>query len=113
MPPEARKFLNDMLDRATFAMSLMKDKTLDDLVNNRLIRSAVERELMVLGEALYQLHGLHPAIAEQVNAWREIIAFRHVLVHGYEALNMQVIWAVIHDDLAPLVVQLEELLTRK
>lgn len=113
MPPEAGKFLNDMLDRAAFALSLMKDKTLDDLVNNRLIRSAVERELMVLGEALYQLHGLHPAIAEQVDSWREIIAFRHVLVHGYESLNMQVIWSVIRDDLAPLIVQLEALLAKE
>lgn len=113
MPPEARKFLEDMLDRASYVRGLMADKSLDDLMNNRLTRSAVERERMVLGEALYQLHGLHPAIAEQVNAWREIIAFRHVLVHGYESLNMQVIWSVIRDDLAPLIVQLEELLAKE
>jgi uncharacterized protein with HEPN domain len=92
MPPDPRKFLTDMVDRATFASQFMADKSLDDLMHNRPVRSAVERELMVLGEALYQLHRNFPQIAEQIDSWQQIIGFRHVLVHGYDSLNVRVIW---------------------
>ncbi len=77
----------------------MADKSLADLEENRPIRSAVERELMVLSEALYQLHRNFPEVAEQITSWREIIGFRHALVHGYDSLKMPVIWDVINDDL--------------
>jgi uncharacterized protein with HEPN domain len=111
MPPDPRKFLSDILDRATFVSEFMVDKSLDDLVHNRPIRSAIERELMVLGEALYQLHRNSPEIAEQIDSWQQIIGFRHVLVHGYDSLNMRVIWDVIKDDLEPLIRQVNALLT--
>jgi len=82
MPQKTRKYLEDMLDRASFVSDFMKDKSLEDLANDRPVRSAVERELMVLGEALYQLHQRSPEVAERINYWKEIISFRHVLVHG-------------------------------
>ncbi len=110
MQLEAKKFLGDMLDRARFVRQYMEDKSLDDLVNNRPIRSAIERELMVLGEAMYQLHRQFPEIAEQIDSWNKIIYFRHVLVHGYDSLNMNVIWEVIQVKLDPLVQQIESLL---
>jgi len=110
MPPEPQKFLSDILDRATFVTEYMADKSLADLEQNRPVRSAVERELMVLGEAFYQLHRRFPEVAQQIDSWREIIGFRHVLVHGYESLNMQVIWDVIQDDLKPLIRQVNTLL---
>lgn len=63
MPPDPRKFLLDIVDRARFVSEFMADKSLADLEQNRPVRSAVERELMVLGEALYQLHRNAPANA--------------------------------------------------
>jgi uncharacterized protein with HEPN domain len=113
MPPDAVKYLSDMLDRATFVRQYLLDKTLDDLISHRPIRSAAERELMVLGEAMYMLHRKFPEIAGRIDSWNQIIHFRHVLVHGYEAVSMQVIWDVVHDDLDPLIARLHELLLEK
>ncbi len=110
MLPDAKKYLSDMLDRAQFVREYMADKSLDDLINERPIRSAVERELMVLGEAMYQLHRQFPELAEQIDSWNKIIHFRHVLVHGYDSLNMRVIWETIQGKLDPLIQQLETLL---
>ncbi len=110
MQPDPRKYLTDMLDRATFVLQFMADKSLDDLENDRPTRSAVERELMVLGEALYQLHRIHPIIAERIDSWNRIIGFRHVLVHGYDSLDMRILWDAIQDDLEPLIGRIETLL---
>ncbi len=109
MPRDPAKYLHDMLDRACFVQQVMADKTLDDLVRDRLLRSAVERELMVLGEALYQLHRTSPTLAQRITSYEEIIGFRHVLVHGYDAISMRVIYDVISDDLPRFVNQVRDL----
>jgi uncharacterized protein with HEPN domain len=39
--------------------------------------------------------------------WREITAMRHRLAHGYDAVDLDILWDTIHEDLAPLIAQLE------
>lgn len=94
MPHDPRKYLVDIQDRA----------------KDRQTRSAVERELMVLGEAFFQLHERFPEIAEQFDAWKEIVRFRHVMVHGYDSVNVRTLWEVIQNDLDPLLDRVRELL---
>lgn len=52
MTPEARKLLDDMLDRARYLCELAQQRPLEEMETDRMLRSAVERELMVLGKAL-------------------------------------------------------------
>ena len=111
MQRDSRKFLGDMLDRAQFVSHLLVDKTVTDLESDRLLRSAVERELMVLGEALCQLHRIAPERAEQITRWDDIIGFRHILVHGYDVLDMQIVWDATKQDLPQLIHQLELMLS--
>ncbi len=107
---DPHKYLNDMRDRAAFAVELLADRARQDLNSDRVLRSALERELSIVGEALYQLHQIAPAIATKIENWQEIIRFRHVLVHGYSTLDMDVIWDVVRDDLNPLILQIEIML---
>ncbi len=113
MPHDPRKYLSEMLDRATFVSQFMADQSPDVLQTSRLIRSAVERELMVLGEALFQLHRAHLSIAKQIQSWDKIIGFRHVLVHGYDSLNLDIIWDVVHDELPSFIEQVNKLLAKE
>jgi uncharacterized protein with HEPN domain len=113
MRRDPRKFLNDMLDRAEFVSRILIDRSLADLETDRPLRSAVERELMVLGEALYQLHRLDPEKAEQIDRWDDIIDFRHVLVHGYHVLDMKVVWEAVQIDVPPLIEQLKSMLSEE
>ncbi len=113
MSREPKKYLHDMLDRARAVSSFVRGRESDDLNTDRLFRSAVERELMVLGEALYQLHETDPDLGEQINSHREIIGFRHVLVHGYHSLRADVLWQTIIEDIPPLIEQLDSMLSDK
>ena len=38
------------------------------------------------------------------------MGFRHVLVHGYDMLDMEIIWDVVKDDLPQLIKQLDSML---
>jgi uncharacterized protein with HEPN domain len=80
---------------------------------DRLLRSAVEREFSIIGEALVQLHRLDPTVAEQIDGWQRIIGFRHVLIHGYAALEMHTIFEIARTKLPTLVDQLEMLLRER
>ena len=113
MSHDPRKYLCDMQDRAKFVVEVLENRTCNDLHNDRLLRSAVERELMALGEALIQLHRVNPEIAERIDKWNDIMGFRHVLVHGYDILDMEIIWDVVKDDLPQLIEQLDSMLSDK
>jgi uncharacterized protein with HEPN domain len=69
---------------------------------DRRTQKAVLRELQELSESLQHISqetkDEHPEIP-----WRDISAFRNVLVHDYLGINLNRIWEVIHEDLPPLV----------
>jgi uncharacterized protein with HEPN domain len=109
---DPRKYLCDMQDRALFVAEVLKDRVREDLDDDRIIRCAVERELISLGEALNQLHRLAPEIAEQIERWKDIIGFRHILVHGYDIMDMDVVWDIVRDDIPLLLEQLDAMLKK-
>lgn len=39
--------------------------------------------------------------------WPRIAATRNVLIHGYFAVNLKVIWGIISEDVAPLAAAVE------
>jgi uncharacterized protein with HEPN domain len=82
-----KKYLYDIINCSEFILELTKDKTVEDYKNDRVFRSALERELQIIGEAMLQLDRVSPEIVEEVSEHRSIIGFRHVLVHGYVSLD--------------------------
>ena len=61
----------------------------------------VIHHLQIIGEAANRLsegfRADHPEIP-----WDQIIGMRHVLVHGYFEIDLDIVWAVIEKDLSPL-----------
>ena len=99
---EPEKYLYDMLSSCEFLLEFTVGKTVDDYVNERAFRSAIERELQIIGEALIHLEKAAPAVAARIPEYQNIIGFRHVLVHGYDSLDPLTVWNVIETKLADL-----------
>lgn len=59
---------------------------------------------------MMQLDRVAPAITERIPEYRNIIAFRHVLVHGYDSLDPQTVWNVVETKLQGLRNKLNELI---
>ncbi|WP_457353516.1 HepT-like ribonuclease domain-containing protein [Roseateles sp. P5_D6] len=52
MAPDLRKYIWDAKEAAARALRFTAGKSLDDYVGDELLRSAVERQFLILGEAL-------------------------------------------------------------
>lgn len=110
MTHDPKKYLVDMLDGCRFLLEVTAGKTLADYNGDRVFRSAVQRELQNIGEALWQMQAHNPESAGQITDHQRIIRVRHVLVHGYHDLKPQLVWDVIEHQLAPLRDELETLM---
>lgn len=85
-------------------------KTFADYVSDELLRSAVERKFQIMGEALTRIKREEPALIERIRDGNSIIAFRNILVHGYDSIDDRIVWNVIEEDLAALIADVERLL---
>lgn len=109
---DPQKYLYDIVNCSEFLLQLTKDKTVENYKNDRVFRSALERELQIIGEAMLQLDRVSPETVEEISEHRSIIGFRHVLVHGYDSLDPDTVWNVVETKIAVLLNQAKELLRR-
>ena len=50
-----KKYLYDIVNCCEFVLEITGGKTVEDYKNDRIFRSALERELQIVGEAMLQL----------------------------------------------------------
>ena len=99
---ESMKHLDDMRRAAGLISQFVAGRDLDDYVADPQLRSAVERQFQILGEALTRLTKTDAAAAGRISHATRIIAFRNILTHGYDIVDNEVVWDVIETDLPVL-----------
>ena len=102
MQHDPRALLWDIGHAADVVAEFIRGKEIEDYRGDLLLRSAVERQLTILGEAVVQLSKLAPAIAEQIPERSSVVAFRNLLIHGYAAVVDEIVWGVLRSDLPVL-----------
>ena len=110
MELEAQKLLRDVRDAISLIEEFTAGRSLSDYEQDAMLRSAVERQFIIVGEATGQLARAYPEVAAQITDAREIIDFRNLLTHGYTLINDRVVWETARDDLPTLRGELEALL---
>lgn len=110
MASDARKLLYDITSAAKAVRGFCHGRTSEDYQGDLLLRSACERQLGILGEAMTRLRDLHPDVFERVGEGHAIIAFRNRLIHGYDAVDPEIAWDVIANKVPGLEATAEALL---
>lgn len=111
MRRDPRAYLWDIQQGCVHVRAFLAEIEFDEYLASDLVRSAVERQLQNVGEALAQLSRADPQLAERVPEYRQLIAFRNVLVHGYAALDHLQVWRAIAESLPSLHAAVDALLT--
>jgi uncharacterized protein with HEPN domain len=112
LPHDTRKYLFDIREACDLITQFTAGKTPDDYRNDTLLRSGVERQFEIIGEALGQAIRHDPALARQISDPSRIIAFRNRLIHGYATISDDVVWGIIETSLPVLAREVKDLLEK-
>jgi uncharacterized protein with HEPN domain len=107
---ESKKILEDMRRAAELILQFTLDRTLDDYRSDPLLRSGVERQFEIVGEALNRLRKLDQTTAARLSEHQRIIAFRNLLIHGYDIVDDEIVWEVVQLKLPVLQAEIQTLL---
>jgi uncharacterized protein with HEPN domain len=94
MSPRKPDYLLHILEAADSVADILRQYDYEQVSRTRLLRSALMFEAIVIGEASAHLSaGLHARYADV--PWSDIIGLRHVIVHGYFAIDWNRLWGVL------------------
>jgi uncharacterized protein with HEPN domain len=92
---DLKGYLWDVLEACKKVQTYTKEKTFDDYQADDLLRSAVERQLTIAGEALAQASQHFPEVATMISQLRQIVGFRNRMIHAYLQIDDLTVWGVV------------------
>ena len=99
---EWRFYLDDMIGFAEKVLIYTRGLDQSGFVANSLAYDATVRNLELIGEAAThipeEIRAAHPEIP-----WRQVIATRNRLIHGYLGIDNDTLWSIIQDDIPALL----------
>jgi len=87
-----------------------RPKQFDQFRKDVLLRRGIERELEIIGEAMNRILKEHPAIT--ITDAHRIVALRNRIIHGYDSIVDDNIWAVVINHLPTLSMEVNALIAR-
>ena len=109
LPPRDAVRLRHMLAAASKAVDFTRGHEQSILDTDEMRALAVVRLLEILGQAARAVSDATRARYPRI-PWREIPGTRDRLIHGYEAVDLDIVWAIVTTDLPPLIAELEHAL---
>jgi uncharacterized protein with HEPN domain len=111
MQLQSRKYLEDVRQAVEAVRQFTAGKDFLQYQQDALLRSAVERQFEIIGEALRRISSIDPPTALQITDYQRIIAFRNILSHAYGRVDHRLVWALVEGKLHKLREEVEFLLT--
>ncbi len=102
MDERCLKLLHDVRQAVDAVLRFCSDRQLEDYRADLMLRSAVERQYEIIGEALNRLRKLDPAMAAVITECDRIIGFRNVIAHGYDSVDARISWDIVQNKLPVL-----------
>ncbi len=102
MPRDARAYLSDVIESCDAITVAVRGFDLSTYDGNRLVRSSVEREFIIIGEAAAALGRIAPKVFDAITRARRIVDFRNQLAHEYPTVDNALVWAIVEHDVPTL-----------
>ncbi len=109
MSHEFLDYVEDILDAMQKAEALLEDVTYDQFEADFRINFAVIRALEIVGEATKRLP---PSLRQQYPAipWRDMAGMRDRIIHGYDTVDLRIVWNVVRRDIPQIKSQMQQVL---
>lgn len=111
MSRDPRLYLDDLIEAAERALAYDASLSKDAYQPGNMAFEAIVRQIEIIGEAAAHLpkdvHAQAPDIP-----WSNLIGIRNRLIHGYFAVDPDIVWSVVHDKLPSMLVSAKQLLEK-
>jgi uncharacterized protein with HEPN domain len=101
MSPSANELLRHMLDEIDYLLLQRAAITRDQLLADGTLQRAFSRSIEIIGEAAKKMpqdfRSLHTELP-----WKQMTGMRDRLIHGYFAVDYEIVWDVVENKLPPL-----------
>jgi len=99
--------LRHMLDYSRKAKAMLQGRVREDLNTDEMLSLALTRAVEIIGEAAARVSSTIQQKYVSI-PWPQIIGLRNRLVHGYDAVDLDILWNIVQTDLPLLIEQLEK-----
>ncbi|MFU8887225.1 MAG: DUF86 domain-containing protein [Trueperaceae bacterium] len=110
MPRSPLAYLADIVEACDLIDLALRGLDLADYRGDPIIRAAVERQFITIGEAVNSLSRLAPVLADGISHVSMIVAFRNQLTHDYPSIDDEIVWGIATHDVPALRSECEALL---
>lgn len=99
---DARAYLFDVVEACDVIVEYTRSASLEDYERDKGLRSIVERQLFIVGEAVVQIKRLEPLSVHTLGEVEQIIKVRNILAHIYFGVKNDLIWDIVQKHVRPL-----------
>ncbi len=103
--------LKHMRDYAREAVDLAEGLTLESFKADRMAQLALIHLVEIVGEAASRVSPETRSAVPDV-PWAKVIGTRHRIVHGYDRIDLSLLWDTLRTNLPQLIAQLEPAIAR-
>ena len=107
------KLLVDALGAMESAGEFVAGVSLSTYTREKMRRSAVERQLEILGKACSRMARLEPELVNSVVNLKLAIDLRNRVIHGYDSVDDEIVYLTVTEDLPALQTALARLLLHR
>lgn len=112
MQRDATAYLYDIVQAAERIHRFIGQRTFENYSADELVRSGVERQFGIMGEALNHLGRRDKPLLTEIREHSKIIGFRNILIHGYAEIDDAVVWSIVVEKLPLLLEDVRKLLSK-
>jgi len=110
MHREKSQSVLDALNACQTIREFTQGQTFEAYLESKLLRSGVERQFEVLGEAFNRIDLIDPLFRDNVPEMGAVIGMRNRIIHGYDAVDDSIIWDAVQRHVPRLIAVLEKLI---
>ena len=109
MHHELSESLLDALNACQSIREFTQGQTFEQYLENKLLRSGVERQFEIMGEAFNRIDLLDSNFRDRLPEMGAVIGMRNRIIHGYDAVDDSIIWDAVQRHVPRLTAWLEKL----
>ncbi len=110
MNVETKRRLLDALEACRAIRQFTTGVEYKSFLLDEMLQAAIERKFEILGEALNRAEESDPELAERMPELRRIVGMRNRIIHGYDAVDEEIVWDAVQFKVPILSEQISALL---